>query len=210
MSSYFFLFLGRFTSIDGNLHTFWRRASCDTHALNIPWMILNASGPNSLKYSLKCSHEAFIIYQFMCFGVRCISVFIQQNHTICWFSSLPQKQKTKSASVFDKWSILKISLCDQVLADLLFFFILKSVFTYSSFFCRQHTYTLIYTLCFFFQFDSPQNKKSSLLFFSLDVVVVRMYTKYTQNRVVNFAEVWINTIEYLSLEFVCVSSVVCC
>lgn len=41
--------------------TFCRRASCDTHALNIPWMILKAVGPKSLKYSLKCSHEAFII-----------------------------------------------------------------------------------------------------------------------------------------------------
>lgn len=41
--------------------TFCRRASCDTHVLNIPWMTLKAFGPNSLKYSLKCSHEAFII-----------------------------------------------------------------------------------------------------------------------------------------------------
>lgn len=150
MSSYFFLFLGRFTSIDGNLHTFWRRASCDTHALNIPWMILNASGPNSLKYSLKCSHEAFIIYQFMCFGVRCISVFIQQNHTICWFSSLPQKQKTKSASVFDKWSILKISLCDQVLTDLLFFYIEKCFYLFVLFFVdNTHIHSFIHSVFFF-------------------------------------------------------------
>lgn len=52
--------------------TFWRRASCDTHVLNIPWIILNAFGPNSLKYSLKCSHEAFIISRYM-FDDFCVS-----------------------------------------------------------------------------------------------------------------------------------------
>lgn len=53
--------ISTYSEINDQERTFCRRASCDTHVLNIPWMTLKAFGPNSLKYSLKCSHEAFII-----------------------------------------------------------------------------------------------------------------------------------------------------
>lgn len=63
-------------------HTFWRRASCDTHALNIPWMTLNAFGPNSLKYSLKCSQEAFIICVLDVFVLYFFSFYFIKQFTL--------------------------------------------------------------------------------------------------------------------------------
>lgn len=92
-------------------HTFWRRASCDTHALNIPWMTLNAFGPNSLKYSLKCSQEAFIICVLDVFVLYFFSFYFIKQFTLEYCVA---KKKTKK--IVDDLLFLYLSLEMQKLA----------------------------------------------------------------------------------------------